>query len=128
MVLILKIIKMKSNQEILDTIGKLIVSRVFDGNIEYVSQDLNLLKNSEYQNLFNEMSDSGKKDLENFIYELSKDTLFEFLNIFEESENYKFLYEENGKQVNLVEISEMLKAEPIIENGWIDRFSEFSKK
>jgi hypothetical protein len=119
---------MKSNQEILDTIGKLIVSRVFDGNIEYVSQDLNLLKNSEYQNLFNEMSDSGKKDLENFIYELSKDTLFEFLNIFEESENYKFLYEENGKQVNLVEISEMLKAEPIIENGWIDRFSEFSKK
>jgi len=35
---------------------------------------------------------------------------------------------EDGKQVNLVEISEMLKAEPIIENGWIERFSKYANE
>lgn len=54
-------------------------------------------------------------------------TLFDFLKIFEEHPEFKIIYEENGQQVNLVEISEMLKAEPIIENGWIDRFSKEAK-
>ena len=119
---------MKSNQNILDEIGKLIISKIFDGNMEYIKQDLNLFKNSEYKDLFNNMTDLGKSDLEKLVYELSKDTLFEFMNIFEESENFKLVYEDQGKQVNLVEISEMLNAEPIIENGWISRFSEFSKE
>ncbi|WP_264847182.1 hypothetical protein [Capnocytophaga catalasegens] len=39
------------------------------------------------------------------------------LGIFEENEQFKLIYEENGKQVDLMKISEMLKAEPIIENG-----------
>jgi hypothetical protein len=51
--------------------------------------------------------------------------LFDFLKIFEENPQYKLIYEENiGHQINLLEISEMPKAEPIIENGWIKRFSE----
>ncbi|CAL2106423.1 hypothetical protein T190115A13A_210077 [Tenacibaculum sp. 190524A02b] len=33
-------------------------------------------------------------------------------------------YEVNEQKVNLVEISELLKAEPIIDNGWIERFSK----
>ncbi len=54
--------------------------------------------------------------------------IFAYLNLFEENEEFKLIYEEKGKQVNLVEISEMLKAEPTIDNGWIDRFSQFGKK
>ena len=38
----------------------------------------------------------------------------------------EIIYEEDGKQVDLVKISEMLKAELMIENGWIDRFSKYS--
>jgi len=38
------------------------------------------------------------------------------------------IYEENGQQINLVEISEMLKAEPLGENGWIERFSKYAKE
>ena len=35
----------------------------------------------------------------------------------------------DGKQVNLVETSEMLKAEPIIENVWIvEQFSKYAKE
>jgi hypothetical protein len=55
-------------------------------------------------------------------------SMFAFLSLFEENEVFKIVYEENGKQINLTDISEMLKAEPTIENGWIDRFSIFSKK
>ena len=51
-----------------------------------------------------------------------------FLGIFEEHERFKLIYEEDEKQVNLVEISEMLKVEPIIENGWIERFSKYAKE
>jgi hypothetical protein len=54
--------------------------------------------------------------------------LFEFLKIFEEHPEFKIVYEEDGKQVDLNKISEMLKAEPIIENGWVQRFSKEIKK
>ncbi|MRJ07781.1 hypothetical protein EDL99_02625 [Ornithobacterium rhinotracheale] len=52
--------------------------------------------------------------------------LFNVLRIFEEDERFRLIYEENGQQVDLVKISEMLKAEPIIKNGWIDRFSKYA--
>jgi len=38
------------------------------------------------------------------------------------------VYEENGTQVNLEKISEMLKAEILSEDGWIARFSKHIKK
>ena len=53
---------------------------------------------------------------------------FNFLKLFEEHECFKLIYEENGKQINLVEISEMLKAELLGENGWIERFSKYAKE
>ncbi|GIZ16111.1 hypothetical protein RCZ03_21110 [Capnocytophaga catalasegens] len=49
--------------------------------------------------------------------EILRTTMFSMLGIFEENEQFKLIYEENGKQVDLMKISEMLKAEPIIENG-----------
>ncbi|MFS4418470.1 hypothetical protein [Maribacter sp. 2307ULW6-5] len=70
------------------------------------------------------MSDIQKEEIERYTNEILKGSIFDFLRIFEENEQFKIIYQENGKQVNLVEISEMLKAEPIIENGWIARFSK----
>ena len=93
---------MKTNQEILDTIGEEIIKFSFDPAIG------NLLSLR--------------------IKESIGDTIFNILRIFEEDERFKLIYEEDGKQINLVEISEMLKAEPIIENGWIERFSKYAKE
>jgi len=53
-------------------------------------------------------------------------SFFEFFKIFEENSHYKILYSEGSNEVDLTKISEMLKAEHMIEEGWIDRFSEYS--
>ena len=66
--------------------------------------------------------------LQKYLEESIGDTIFNILRIFDEDERFKLIYEENGKQINLVEISEMLKAEPLGENGWIDRFSKYAKE
>jgi len=54
--------------------------------------------------------------------------MFDFLDLFEQNEKFKLVYEEDQKQINLVEISEMLKAEPLGENGWIERFSKYANE
>ena len=63
-----------------------------------------------------------------FILENINSVIFDFLDLFEQNEKFKLVYEENGKQINLVEISEMLKAELLGENGWIERFSKYAKE
>ena len=57
---------------------------------------------------------------------MKKVVLDDFFKIFEESDEFKLVWESGNKRINLVEISEILKSEPIIEGGWIDRFSDFS--
>lgn len=109
---------MKTNQEILDKFGEELVKKVFDFNY-------NMLKSNILSNL-------KKNTLEHkagFLSEESlKSIMFDFLKVFEESETFKLYYEKDQQKVNLVEISEMLKAEPIIENGWIERFSKELKR
>lgn len=77
---------------------------------------------------FNKLSVEDREILKTYLEESIKTSIFGFLGIFEEHERFKLIYEEDGKQVNLVEISEMLKAEPIIENGWIEQFSKYAKE
>ncbi len=82
----------------------------------------------EYVELFKKMNNKEFSILQKYLEESIGDTIFNILRIFEEDERFKLIYEEDGKQINLVEISEMLKAEPIIENGWIERFSKYAKE
>ena len=70
------------------------------------------------------LSDDKKKYLKQYIQSSSVTTLFDFLKIFEEHKEFKLVYEENGTQVNLEKISEMLKAEILSKVGWIARFSK----
>ncbi|MBF7091004.1 hypothetical protein IUY40_05580 [Flavobacterium sp. ALJ2] len=118
---------MKTNQEILDNYGKLVVNEIIDRQYKGVSKAIfQGLKNptmQRYNKIFDKLNQEEKELLKSFIYENTNSLVFDFLRIFEENDEYKLVYEEEGKQVNLVEISEMLKAEPIIENGWIERFS-----
>ena len=115
---------MKTEKSILDEYGKVMIQSVFDNQYNFIKNDIKDLAETEgYKNLFGNMTPLQKREIENYTNELLRGCLFEFLKIFEENDEFKLIYEEDGQQVNLVEISEMLKAEPIIDNGWIERFS-----
>lgn len=119
---------MKTNKEILEQFGKYVGSDAFDSSYGSIVEILNATcPNQMMQDkveLFNRFSSEEKKVIREYVYELISGTLFDFLRIFEEHPEFKIVYEENGQQVDLNKISEMLKAEPIIENGWIQRFSK----
>ncbi len=70
------------------------------------------------------MNIKQKEEIEFYTREILSGAIFDFLSLFEENPEFKLIYEEDGQQVDLTKISEMLKAEPIIENGWIQRFSK----
>ena len=123
---------MKTNQEILDTIGEEIIKFSFDSAIGNLLS-LRIKENppvifKEYVELFKKMNNKDFSILQKYLEESIGDTIFNILRIFEEDGRFKHIYEEDGKQIKLVEISEMLKAEPIIENGWIERFSKYAKE
>jgi len=123
---------MKSNQKILDEFGKLVGTEGFDSSYGSIVEILNgtcpNLMKKDLIRIFNKLDNLEKNKIKIYIYELISGTLFNFLKIFEENEQFKLYYENENQKVNLLEISEMLKAEPIIEGGWIERFSEELKK
>ncbi|ADV48520.1 hypothetical protein Celal_1205 [Cellulophaga algicola DSM 14237] len=116
---------MKNNKEILNEFGEILITNVFDPSYEIINNPIATFQNTDgYKNLFNNLSKDGKKEFDNIIFERMHGALFNFLKIFEENDQFKLVYEENGEQINLVEISEMLKSEIYHENGWIARFSK----
>ncbi|MBI3511854.1 MAG: hypothetical protein HY064_14430 [Bacteroidetes bacterium] len=120
---------MKTNQEILDEFGQKVIKEVFDRQYKFIVNKVeDLAETKEYKNLFQNMTDIQKKEIEHYTYHKISGTLFDFLRVLEENEEFKLYYENGGQKENLADISEMLKAEPIIENGWIKRFSKFADK
>ncbi|HEY9005431.1 MAG TPA: hypothetical protein VIM75_04810 [Ohtaekwangia sp.] len=121
---------MEANKEILDRFGKEVVHNIYDDGLKYFKQlSTGTAKwgtGSEYTSVLNKLSNEDKKTLQKYIAETLSTSIFGFLKIFEECDEYKLYYEKDGQRVNLTEISEMLKAEPIIEDGWIKRFSKES--
>lgn len=116
---------MKSNNEILDTFGELITHEVFDNQYKFILNKVDdLAQTKEYENLFRNMDQTQKTEIEKYTQEILKGCLFDFLRVFEENEEFRIIYQNKEVQADLNKISEMLKAEPIIENGWIVRFSE----
>ncbi len=112
-------------KKILEQFGNLLATEVFDSQYRFVLNKVEDLAQTEgYKNLFDGMSVEQKKEIEYYTREILKGAAFDFLRIFEENPQFKIVHEENGQQVDLNKISEMLKAEPIIENGWIQRFSK----
>ena len=128
MVLINNKNNMKANKEILDDFGRILVNNVLDRYYIGIKKEIiNGCKNpttQKFNQIFDRLDDETKSLLEGYIFENIESIVFDILGIFEEHQEYKIIYEENGQQVDLNKISEMLKAEPIIENGWIQRFSQ----
>lgn len=118
---------MKEHQEILNEFGEKIIQSAFDPSIKNL-ESLRLKENpppifKNYVELFKKLNEDDFNVLKKYLQESMGNAIFNFLKLFEENEQYKIVYEENGQQLDLNKISEMLKAEPIIENGWIQRFS-----
>lgn len=116
---------MKSNVEILDEFGQLITKEVFDKQYKFILNKVEDLAQTEgYKNLFTGMNYEQKKEIEFYTREILKGSIFDFLRVFEENNTFKIMYENDGQQVDLNQISDMLKSEPIIKDGWIERFSK----
>ncbi|MGV4460298.1 hypothetical protein ACQ1Q5_02060 [Ornithobacterium rhinotracheale] len=121
---------MKSNQEILDEFGNILIQNVYDNQLRFIMNSIKDLSQTEgYKNLFKDMNEIQKKEIEKYTKEILSGALFDFLNLLEENYQYKLIYGNTcDNQLDLNKISENLKAEPIIENGWIDRFSKYADK
>jgi hypothetical protein len=121
---------MKSNNEILNEFGKILIENVYDNQIRFIVNSIKDLSQTDgYTNLFKDMNEIQKIEIEKYTKELLSGALFDFLNVLEENEEYKLVYGNIcDEQVDLNKISENLKAEPIIENGWIDRFSKYAEE
>ncbi len=123
---------MKENKEILDEFGQKVIKGAFDpvyGNLRSLKDIENPpIMFREYSDFIKSLSENDFAILQKYLADRIGSCLFDFLRVFEENEEFKLTYEKDGRKVNLVEISEMLKAEPIIENGWIERFSQVLKK
>lgn len=119
---------MKSNKEILDEFGKTVIETGYDpgiGNLISLRKKENPpVIFEDYVNLFKKLDNNDFNVLKSYLKESLGDLLFNVLKVFEEHPEFKIVYEENGQQVDLNKISEMLKAEPIIENGWIAKYSK----
>lgn len=113
-----------SNTKILDKIGKIIVKNVYDESLNHFrSLRAGATKwgiGKEYTDVLNKLSESDK----DILYKLHESTIstaiFSIMQIFEEHPEFKIVYEENGSQIYLNKISEMLKSE---HHSWIQRFS-----
>ncbi|MFS4418821.1 hypothetical protein [Maribacter sp. 2307ULW6-5] len=119
---------MKKEDLILDSFGEKVILNAYDDNLKYFK---NVLKGTtkwgvdkEYSAVFQKLNTKDRKLILDFYKKQWETAIFSFLSIFEENEQFRIIYQENGKQVNLVEISEMLKAEPLGDQGWIARFSK----
>jgi hypothetical protein len=123
---------MKEHRDILDAYGTHLVRDVYDDGLRYFLQILSGATKwgtgKEYSEVLSKLNEQEKEIILKYVKDLLGTCLFGFLKIFEEHEQFKLYYESGNQKVNLAEITEMLKAEPIIENGWIDRFSEYSAK
>ncbi|MCK0204643.1 hypothetical protein [Ornithobacterium rhinotracheale] len=121
---------MKSNQEILNEFGNILIQNVYDNQLRFIMSSIKDLSQTEgYKNLFKDMNEIQKKEIEKYTKEILSGALFDFLNLLEENDEYKLIYGNTcDNQLDLNKISENLKAEPIIENGWIDRFSKYADK
>lgn len=117
---------MKSNKEILDDFGRVLAADVFDNQYRFIKNDLDALAKTEgYQSLFAGMTEKQKAELELYTREILSGALFDFLKVFEEHSEFKIIHTDASGTVDLNDASDMLKAEAIIENGWIRRFSKY---
>jgi hypothetical protein len=121
---------MKENQAILEEFGSILVKDAYDECFAFPISLRNKLNPPaivrEYAALFQRLSEEDFEVLKRYHHQNLGALLFNILKIFDEHPEFAIYYEDGNQKVKLTEISEDLKAEPIIQGGWVERFSRFS--
>lgn len=116
---------------ILDELGEILISKIYDEGLDYIEfySSVKLTEtNKDYVNFINSLSETEKKKLQNLISHILNGTLYAFLNIFELNDQFKLVYDNQNKFIEIVNLNEYSIG--IInekDHGWIDRFSKYSK-
>jgi hypothetical protein len=123
---------MIDNKYILDRFGKELITECLDSVLDDIIPLINgelkwgILK--KYEPLLDSLDSKNKSLFADFITIMSETMLFKVLQMLEDSKDLKLIFVSEKTEFNLVEISEMLKAELQNEDGWIERFSKVLPK
>jgi len=120
--------------ELMDSFGKIVIEDVRDRALR-ISMDIvkyktvNPIKLKEYSVLAS-LSAEQQEAICNLLSETITDTIYRFLEIFEENEDdMKIIIKKDEQEYNMVEISEKMGSEIACyeDNGWIQRFSKIGR-
>jgi hypothetical protein len=120
-------------EEILDYFGKEAIVRR-DRTLE-ISMSIakrttvNTLKKEKYKS-FSTLTEKQQEDMCDLLSETITDTIYEFLEMFEECEDkMELIIKKDGKEYNMVEISEKMGSEIACyeDDGWIQKFSKIGR-
>ena len=118
-----------NNKEILDSFGQKIVDQIIDRYYRQIpfeiKEGLKIPARNELNSLFDKLNEQEKNLIVKFVLDLINSTLFDYLEFFELNPEFRLVFEDGAEGVNLLDVSEMLKAEPLGDDGWIERFSKY---
>jgi len=126
----------KTDKEILDEFGKEFISKTYDKSLFSIKQyiDNQVTNNSlsevqEFKKLFSSLNTEQKELLFKFFKQQLALMMCSTLEIFDDRD-YKIVYETEKQKVYLDKASMevntgVIQAEPIVENGWIEKFSKY---
>ena len=120
----------EQREEILDYFGKEAIirrDRVLEISMGIAKlTTVNNLKRKQYKS-FTTLTEKQQEDMCDLLSETITDTIYEFLEMFEECEDkIELIIKKDGKEYNMVEISEKMGSEIACyeDDGWIQKFSK----
>ena len=78
---------MDSNNKILNDFGYILIKNVYDNQLRFIMNSIKGLSQTEgYINLFKDMNEIQKKEIEKYTKEILRGALFDFFNVLEEND------------------------------------------
>ena len=121
-------------QEIMDTLGKLVIEQIRDGALQY-SMDIakyrtvNQVKLKQYKSL-SSLAQDQQEAVCDLLSETITNTIYRFLEMFEDyKEEIKLMIHKDKQEYNVVDISEKMGSEIACfeDDGWIQKFSKIGR-
>ena len=121
----------EEKRQIMDRFGQLLVKEAYDHPRTGLKQIIRgeaktFPRLAPFCEQFEKLDTQGKEVFEELIAQYMEESLFNFLRMIEENEEYSLTYRDSkGELFNLGEMSDSLFAELPGELGWIGKFSRF---
>ena len=121
-------------KDILDSFGKVVIGDVRDGTLQ-LSMNIargetpNAIKLEQYRVLF-DLTDEQREAVCDLLSENTTDTIYRFLEMFEEyPDKMKLIIKHDGQEFDMVQISKKMGSEIACyeDEGWIQRFSKIDR-